>query len=282
LIQSFSALAPAYDLILCDVWGVVHNGLAAHPAAGDALTRFRAAGGLVVMVSNAPRPAAAVIAMLDQLGVVRSAYDAVVTSGDVTRDLISALPDRRVYHIGPDRDLPTFAGLDAERVSLEAATAAVCTGLMDDEHETAADYAETLSAMKARDLPMICANPDLLVERGARLIPCAGAIAAAYEAIGGRVIQAGKPHPPIYMRAFAEAERLRGRPVERRRCLAIGDAIRTDVAGAAAEGIDSLLCAYGIHWHDLAPAGRIDARALERFLADQTVRPTAVIDRLTW
>ncbi len=176
-IDRFAALAPGYDAVLSDVWGVVHNGVAATPAACDALTRFRAQGGTVMLITNAPRPGAVVVKFLDRLGVPRGAYDGIVSSGDVTRTVMAARPGNKVLHIGPERDLPIFDGLGLDFVPLAEADYAVCTGLRDDETETAENYRDELAAMRARGLFMVCGNPDLVVERGDKLVPCAGAVA---------------------------------------------------------------------------------------------------------
>lgn len=281
ILASLSELDGRYDVIFSDVWGVVHNGLQPHPAAGGALTRFRERGGRVVMISNAPRPAWSVVEQLDQIGVVRSAYDAVVTSGDVTQTLAAAQPDGRCLHIGGARDEPLFQGLAVRRVGVEEAAFVICSGLEDDETETAEDYRPLLEKALARGLPMICANPDLVVERGHRLIPCAGAIGALYEAMGGTVIQAGKPHRPIYEATFAKAAEVLGRRPDKSRILAIGDAIRTDVAGAAGFGVDCLFLSYGIHAGELhGQDGLLGTERLAVFLGSQAFRPMAAMRHL--
>ncbi len=210
LLSGFAEIAPAIDVLICDVWGVVHNGQTAHPLACAALERFRAGGGTVVMVSNAPRPADDVIAQMLKYGVTRGSFDAIITSGDVTRGLIAERAGQPVHHIGPERDLTVYAGLDAPLAGADDAAYCVCTGFLDDENETPADYGEVLALMARRGLTMICANPDLIVERGHKLIPCAGAMAQAYEALGGATIYAGKPHRPVYDSALAMAARIRG------------------------------------------------------------------------
>jgi HAD superfamily hydrolase (TIGR01459 family) len=274
-------IAP-YEIVLCDVWGVLHDGLTAHPAAAEALTRFRQGGGTVVLVSNAPRPGHSVVPHLDELGVPRSAWDGIVTSGDVTRALLEA-EHRPYFWLGPDRDAPLFEGLTAERASFEAASLIVCTGLVADEHETPADYADLLAKARSRDLPFVCANPDLVVERGGDLVYCAGALAEAYEALGGKTIQAGKPYPPIYEAALAIAEGIRKAPPRLDRVVAIGDALRTDVAGAATLGCNSLFVARGIHTHELGIADRpLDEAAMGKLLTGAAPRPTAAIDKLAW
>ncbi|MDJ1157888.1 TIGR01459 family HAD-type hydrolase [Chelatococcus sp. SYSU_G07232] len=282
-IAGLSAMAGEHDLLLCDVWGVLHDGTRAFPEAGEALSRFRQRGGTTLLVSNAPRPNGEVIDMLDRLGVPRSAYDAVVTSGDVTRTEVAARAGKPVHHLGPPRDLPIFTGLDAPLVAPDVATYVVCTGLLDDDTETPEDYRETLAVMLAHDLPMICANPDLVVERGSKLVYCAGALAELYEAMGGRVSYAGKPHRPIYEAALRRAAEIRGAPVDHGRILCIGDAIRTDVAGAAVMGLPALLVARGIHAAEFSGSdGNIARDVLAAWLGTQTPRPAAVIDSLVW
>jgi HAD superfamily hydrolase (TIGR01459 family) len=215
LIPSVSALAERYDVWLCDVWGVIHNGERAYAGAVEACRRFRARGGTVVLVSNAPRPAANVVPQLERLGVAEDARDSLVTSGDVTRNLLEANKETPLFHLGPERDKGLFEGLSLNFVAPGAAGLVICTGLYDDTTETPDDYADLLGELAARELTMICANPDLKVERGAQLVYCAGALAARYEEIGGRVTYAGKPHPPIYERSFVVASELRGAPVPR-------------------------------------------------------------------
>jgi len=284
VLDGLEAVAARCDVILCDVWGVLHNGLQAFEAAGDALTRFRAGGGCVVLVSNAPRPGPAVMRMLDKLAVVRSAFDAIVTSGDLTRTAIAERPGETVFHLGPERNHSLFKDLEVRFGDIEEAGYVVCSGFFDDDRETVEDCRPMLEQMRARRLPMICANPDLVVERGDRLIPCAGAIALAYEEIGGEVFYTGKPHRPIYEAALTRASELRGgERVATRRVLAIGDAIRTDIAGAATLGIPALFVTRGIHAAELtSPDGTTDPARVRAWLARQAARPQAFTDRLAW
>jgi HAD superfamily hydrolase (TIGR01459 family) len=283
-VRGLSTLAGNYDLILCDIWGVLHNGLVAFAPAADALSRFRAGGGRVVLVSNAPRPGSGVAAQLDKVGVPRTAWDAIVTSGDLTRAAVIEREGQIVHHLGPERDRPIFAGLNVRFGDIEEAEYVVCSGFRDDETETVDDYRDALERMRARDLWMICANPDIVVERGDRLVPCAGALAVAYEEMGGRVFYAGKPHRPVYEAALQMAAKLRGgEPVPLDRVLAIGDAMRTDIAGAAAFGIPSLLVARGIHAIELGmEAGGLDAAHVREWLTTQPCRPQGVCEHLVW
>ena len=287
-LRRFEAVAADYDLILCDVWGVLHDGRRAHVPAGEALIRFRALPGdrprRVILVSNAPRPWPGVQKILDGYGVPREAYDAILTSGDLTRRLIAAHPGERVHHLGPERDAPIFEGLDLTLVPAHEAQRVVCTGLFDDDTETAEDYRETLADFRARAVPMICANPDLVVERDKRLIPCAGLIAEAYAGIGGDVVYAGKPYRPVYETALVMAGELDGLPApDKARTVAVGDAIRTDIAGASAFGIPSILVARGIHAEELGVTAEHHSLGdVAEWLGRQPVRPDAVIERLAW
>ncbi|GGC67317.1 TIGR01459 family HAD-type hydrolase [Chelatococcus reniformis] len=282
LVHGLSQLAADRDVLICDIWGVIHNGIESFADSCAALARFRAGGGTVVLVSNAPRPFTSVLQQLEHLGVRRDSFDAIVTSGDITRGAIAARAGEPVFMIGPPRDRPIFDGLAARFVPVEEATYVVCTGLFDDETETAETYRPMLTGLAGRKVPFICANPDLVVERGDRLIPCAGALAALYATLGGETLYAGKPHAPIYETAVAMAVELRGKPIRPDRILAIGDSIHTDVAGSAAMGFDCLFVARGIHAHEVGVPGRLTLAAVTAWAARQPVAPAAVIPHLRW
>ncbi len=279
--EQFSILSRRYDAVLSDVWGVIHNGVAAFREACEALMQFRSGGGTVILVSNAPRPGEIVKGLLDKLRVPREAYDGIITSGDVTQHQMALRPGC-VFHLGPERDLPNFAHVAVTLVPIEEADYAVCTGLFDDETETPEDYRPLLQEMLRRGLLMICANPDLVVDRGNRLIYCAGAIADLYRQLGGEVLYAGKPHPPIYEEALAKIAQLRGAPVPPARILAIGDSVRTDLRGAAAFGLDCLFITSGIHAEELGSRHDPDLAVLESIFMAAGVRPAAVARRLVW
>jgi HAD superfamily hydrolase (TIGR01459 family) len=281
-IDHFAELAPGYDAVLCDVWGVVHNGLSAFPEACDALVRLREQGGSVVLITNAPRPGKVVMTLLDKLGVPRKAYDDIVSSGDVTRAVIAERTDKKLFHIGPERDLPIFDGLGLQFVPLEAADYVVCTGLSDDEIETPENYRALLSALRARKMFMLCANPDLVVERGNKLIYCAGALADLYGQLGGEVLYAGKPHRPIYAQALARVAKLRGKAPPLSRVLAIGDSVRTDLKGAGAFGVDCLFVTAGIHAEELGGRDTPDPVTINKIFATAGIAPRAVTRRLKW
>lgn len=258
IIESCADLLGAYDVLLCDVWGVVHDGRRAFDEANAALAAFRARGGTVILVSNAPTPSDNVARVLDDKGVVRDAWDAIVSSGDLALAHIRAQGWRRLHQIGPARrDRAFFEALPGPSVPIAEAEAMACTGLVDDRKETAENYRQTLEAARGRSLTLVCANPDLVVHVGHELLPCAGALGALYEELGGHVMWAGKPFPIAYETALAEAARLRGGPVPRARVLSIGDSIRTDLAAAAGAGVDALFIASGIHRDDCLHEGQI-------------------------
>jgi len=282
LLPHFSALAPDYDVLLCDVWGVVHNGLAAFPEACDALMRVRARGAAVVLITNSPRPSEAVDGQLKHLHVPPEAYDAIVSSGDVTRSVIAARRGKSLHFLGPERDRPVFDGLNVKFAPVESADYVVCTGLIDDDTETPDDYRARLEAMLARKLFMVCGNPDVVVERGDRLVYCAGALADLYATMGGEVLYAGKPYKPIYELALKRAAEAFGREMPLERVLAVGDSLRTDLKGARAAGIDFLFVTAGIHAEELGGRDKPDPAALARAFVAAGDVPKAVMRRLVW
>jgi len=281
LLDRFSTVATRYDVVLCDIWGVVHNGIAAHAHACDALTRYRAGGGTVILITNAPRPSPWVVRQLDRIGVPAGAYDDVMTSGDVTREVVADRKGGAVFHIGPQRDVSIFDGLDVRLTPVETADYVVCSGLFDDTTETPDHYRDLMLTMRARSLFMLCANPDLVVERGNDRVYCAGAIADLYGTLGGDVLYAGKPHRPIYDAALAKAA-ARGALLSPGRTLAIGDSLRTDMRGALALGIDGLFVSGGIHAAELGQSESPSQDALVAMFAAAEVTPQSVMSRLVW
>lgn len=247
VLTNFSAIATGYDALVCDVWGVLHNGAAAFPAACTALKTFREKHGRVILLSNAPRPASDLEIQFERFGVPLDCYDTIVTSGMAAREDLARRAGRgglAMLHLGPERDRGVFAGLDIELTDIAGADVVLCTGPYDDETETPDDYKEMFAQLKARDLTFLCANPDYVVQRGGKLVYCAGAFAQAYEKIGGKVVYYGKPHLPIY-------DHVRAVSGDARKLLAIGDGLATDVKGANAAGIDALFIADGIHGEDV-------------------------------
>ena len=283
LTPHFSALAANYDVVLSDVWGVTHNGITAFPEACAALTRYRENGGTVILITNAPRRGEAVAKQLDELfHVPRSAYDGIASSGDVTCGVMAQRPGQSVFHLGPQRDISIFEGLDVRFAGVEEADYVVCTGLFNDDVETAESYREMLGVMRARNLFMLCANPDVVVDRGDRLVYCAGAIADLYGSLGGEVLYAGKPYRPIYEMALAKAEKVRGSKAPLSRVLAIGDSVRTDLKGAARFGIDCLFVTAGIHAEELGDRDAPDVARLAGIFAEAGTEARAVTRTLVW
>ena len=252
IIGSLDEIDPGYRVLYCDLWGCLHDGVQAFPAAVAALERFRAGGGVVVLLTNSPRPAGDVARQLATLGAPRSAWDAIVSSGDAAQSAMAAGQfGRRVYHIGPERDLVFFQDaqgrpIEVERVPLEAAEGIVCTGLFDDRRETPDDYRATILYGKTKGLKLLCANPDIVVDVGETRIYCAGAIAQAYTEAGGRSYYFGKPHPPIYTLARRRVAELQGFEPRPDDVLCLGDGIGTDVLGAMGEGLDALFVTGGL------------------------------------
>jgi HAD superfamily hydrolase (TIGR01459 family) len=286
VLDSIKSLGSRYRAWLVDIWGVMHNGHRAFPGAVAAARAFRAQGGIVVLLSNSPRPSPSVADQLRRVGVPDDAYDATVTSGDLTRHELAKHAGARVFHLGPERDRPIFHGLDVELVEQEACELIVCSGLFDDETETPQDYAGLLRELAARNLPMICANPDHLVERGDRLVWCAGALASLYEKAGAPVIYAGKPHAPIYLLALETMGTLASHPVPKSDVLAIGDGVHTDIAGAAGVGIDSVFIASGLHLPATGGGERdgegLEPQALEQLFTGAEPRPIGAMRALLW
>ena len=273
-IESVDEIADRYDAVLCDVWGVVHNGREAYPAACAALQRLKRAGKHVILITNVPKPRGPIPAQLDRAGVPRDAWDAIVTSGDAIRAELAQRAPGPMFKIGPDDyDRTLWEGLGLAQSPLSEAAFFAISGLNRDD-ETPADYAGVLREAKARDLDFICANPDIVVQHGDRMIWCAGAIARDYEAIGGKVIMAGKPFPPIYELARKELAAIAGREIEPARILCIGDGVVTDIAGANAQGLDSLFIAAGIHGEALWTNGELDPAKVDAALAAEDTRAT--------
>ncbi len=283
VIAKAGPLLERYDVAFCDVWGVIHDGHKAYPAAGDALARFRDGGGTVVLVSNAPFPGDRVAKVIDDKGVRRDAWDAIVSSGDIALRHVAERGYAHFHCIGPEpRDRVLFERLPGRRTDLADADAIVCSGLVRDRTETAEDYRGVLEAALERSLPFVCANPDLAVHVGPDLLPCAGAIAALYEEMGGPVFWAGKPHASAYEAATLKARNLRGAPVLSGRVVAIGDAVRTDLAAAQGAGIDALFIAAGLHRHDVMDGDKIVAARLAQLFGPGTPPAVAAMAYLAW
>lgn len=285
IVQSLAQIGAHYDVLFCDLWGCLHNGKQPYPAAVEALRAFRQGGGQVVLMTNAPRPNQYVIAQLDRMGVPRDAWDSVVSSGDAAQEaMFSGAVGRKVWHIGTDKDDGFFDDVPAEfrdappiqRVPLDEAEGIVATGPFDELTETPADYHDRLAQARDRGLPLLCANPDVIVDMGETRIYCAGALAEYYEGLGGTSLYFGKPHPPIYDRA----RRLLDLGPETR-ILAVGDGVLTDVKGGLDQGIDVLFVTGGLAAESMGPdVENPDDALLLAWLENHGMAPQYSIGRL--
>ncbi|MCU0829379.1 MAG: TIGR01459 family HAD-type hydrolase [Tabrizicola sp.] len=292
IIRSLADLTGRYDAVFCDLWGCLHNGKTAYPAAVAALQGFRATGGKVVLLTNAPRPKSSVLKQLDGLNVPHNAYDLVVTSGDAAQmGMLSGAVGRKVHHIGAPKDEVFFTDFAEDlasytatqppiiRVPLREAEGIVCTGLKDDLTETPDDYRSPLLMAKTLGLPMLCANPDIVVDMGDKRLYCAGALAQMYEQMGGTTLYFGKPHPPIYdlaRRRLADA----GAPSDPQ-ILCIGDGIFTDIQGGIGEGLDTLFITGGLEADRFGPdVEHPEQSLLDDWLEAKELSPTFAMGRL--
>ncbi|MBU1378968.1 MAG: TIGR01459 family HAD-type hydrolase [Alphaproteobacteria bacterium] len=281
-IKGLSELAGRYDVLLCDVWGVIHNGREHFAEACAALARFRAEVGPVILISNAPRPHPPVIEQLDSLGVPRAAWTQLVTSGDATRPLLRARAPGTVWAIGPERAEVLYHDLDMIQGGPEDADFIGVTGPYDDENDEPGDYRDRFIACVARGLDLICANPDIVVQRGDKLIYCGGALAQLYESLGGRTFMAGKPYAPIYEMALERAEAELGRPIDAARVLCVGDGLPTDVRGANARGLDILFVANGIHGAETVGPDGLNLDVISDLLRQEGLQATWAIADMAW
>lgn len=283
ILANAGELLGRYDVLFCDVWGVVHNGLTAFEGACAALARFRTNGGTVILVSNAPVPKARVEFMLARCHVPTSAYDDIVSSGDIALTHLAERGFKKLYCIGPqERDSALFKALTARSVALQDAEAIICTGLTDDRNEKPDHYRPLLSQALQLKLPFVCANPDLVVDVGGALLYCAGALADIYQHLGGDVYWAGKPHLSAYETAHHKAEALRDSNVPRTKCLVIGDAVRTDLKGAENYGCDALFVASGIHRHETMEGATLSPAKLAALFKQGTPSALGAMTELRW
>jgi len=288
IIESLGLISKRYDALYVDLWGCLHNGYAPFGPAVIALQKFRQTGGLVLLLTNSPRPRPSVIRQLDKIGVPRDCYDEIAASGDAAQyALASGAIGTKVYHLGPKRDLGFFEDLPADvlqgktitLVPLAKADGIACTGLFNDDTETPGDYRATFLQAKARGLQLLCANPDVMVDKGDHRIYCAGALAQAYAEMGGTSHYFGKPHPAIYDLAQRRLLAL-GRDIDKTRILAIGDGINTDIKGAMGEDIDSLFISGGLAAKETGTDIQPDATKLKVFLENAQVRPQYTMGHL--
>lgn len=281
VIERLSDIAGDYDAILCDLWGCYHDGIRPFPAAIEACRDFRRRGGRVILLTNAPRPGGSVQRFLDDMGAPRDSYDAIVSSGGACQAaIVEGQFGQRIHYVGPDRDLHVLEDTGRRSVPVEQADAVLVCGFRNDRTERPEDYAPEIAEWKARDLPVLCANPDIVVDRGEERLWCAGAIAREYGTAGGTVVYFGKPHRPIYDRCLAVLEETGG-PVARDRVLVAGDGIATDVEGGRAMGFDTLFVTGGLAAAELGPdPEHPQPDLLEAYLAEHRQSPHYAIGRL--
>ncbi|HET7408808.1 MAG TPA: TIGR01459 family HAD-type hydrolase [Paracoccaceae bacterium] len=282
IIQRLSDISDAYDAILCDLWGCYHNGIEPFPAAVEACREFRRRGKRVILLTNAPRPGGSVQRFMDEMGAPRESYDTIVSSGGACQAAVAeGRFGKRIHYVGPTRDLHVIEDIGLHSVPVEDADAVLVAGFRDDRTEHPDDYAPEIAAWNRRGLPVLCANPDLVVDRGEERLWCAGSIAKAHADAGGEVVYFGKPHAPIYERCFAVLEEMAGAPVPRERIVVAGDGIATDVAGGRAMGLDTLFVTGGLAAAELGPdPENPDPARLERYLSDHGQAPRYAIGRL--
>lgn len=280
LIASLDEIADRYDAILCDAWGVLHNGRTPYPLAGPALARFRASGKHVIVITNVPKPRGPIPRQLERMGFPRDAWDAIVTSGDAIRAELAARAPGPIYRIEPPGyDATLWEGLGLVDAPLSEAAFVGISGLVSDD-ETPADYVEICRQARARNLEMLCANPDIVVQFGDKMIWCAGAVARDYAEIGGRVVMAGKPYAPIYELAYRELAGVAGKAIDKARILAIGDGVGTDIKGAEAQGLDCVFIASGMHGEALWTNDAVDLAKVELAFAEEGVSATYAMREL--
>jgi HAD superfamily hydrolase (TIGR01459 family) len=288
IIESLNDVSDRYSALLVDLWGCVHNGCDPFPEAVEALQKYRRDGrGTVVVLTNSPRPRDSVERQLTKIGVPSDAWDAIATSGDSARSaMLMGAVGQKVYHIGPEHDLSFFKNMELipdavqiERVTLNQAEGIVCTGPVDDTKDVPEDYRATFLAAKNRGLKLLCANPDIVVDRGETRVYCAGALAKLYTEMDGESLYFGKPHPPIYDLAYRRLSQL-GVDVDKERMLAIGDGIITDVQGAMGEDIDCLFITGGLAAKETATDRQPDPQKLSKFLDSAMLSPQYSIGHL--
>jgi len=287
IISSLAEISDRYEALFVDLWGCVHDGVQAYPEAVDALRAYRAGGGLVVLLTNSPKPRAGVEEQLKLFGVPEECWDTIATSGDSARAaMFRGMVGRKVWFMGEwERDAGFFEPLgiiedpvEIERVDLKHAEGIVCCGPFDPLADPAVNRPDFLYA-KQKGLKLLCANPDIVVDRGEVREWCAGALARLYTEMGGESLYFGKPHPPIYDLAWRRLDAL-GRSVDRTRVLAIGDGAQTDIRGAMGEDIDSLFITGGLAAQETKTAHQPDKTALSAYLEKEMSSPTYAIGRL--
>ena len=285
LLNGLADIAGQYDAVFCDIWGVLHNGRQHFPPAYEAMRRFKAERGPVILISNSPRPRDDLVNQLASLGIFEDGYSDVISSGDATREYLRRFaPEGPAWRIGDPREQNLYAGIDIDLSGTPQTAAFIsCSSPFDDENDTVDQYSHAFSIAAARKIVMICANPDKVVQRGDKIIMCAGSLADHYASLGGPVIMAGKPYAPIYELCYQALEKITGKPHDKRRILAIGDGLPTDVLGANGQGLDLMFIAAGIHAVEATDdSGKLDPLLLKAVLDTQMANAKYVADALRW
>lgn len=286
IVTSLADIADRYDAVFCDLWGCLHDGLRALPEAVEALRGFKATGGKVVLLTNAPRPRADVARQLDRFGVPTDCWDTIATSGDSARvAMFRGIIGNKVWFMGQDFDMTFFEPpalvedpAPIEKVALEDATGIACLGPFDPHADPSVNRPEFLYA-KQKGLKLLCANPDIVVDRGETREWCAGALAQLYTEMGGESLYFGKPHSPVYTLARQRLAAL-GEDIPDSRILCIGDGINTDIKGALGEDLDSLFITGGLAKDETGTTDQPDADALEAFVNAAQITPTYAVGYL--
>jgi HAD superfamily hydrolase (TIGR01459 family) len=284
-LNGLSDVAGEFDAFILDLWGVVHDGASAYPQSAGTLKSLKAAGKKTLLLSNAPRRAYVLVEAMARMGIPRDLYGEVLSSGEATRDALISRTDpffaalgRRAYHLGPERDRSVFDDTGLEIVTDTAAADFVVNTGPDGLDDVVEDYRAVLKTVRARNLPMVCANPDMLVIREGRPVVCAGALAREYEGMGGQVAYRGKPDPAVYHLAV---QRL---GVDRKRIAVVGDALETDVKGARAADLAAIWCTGGIHAEALGVSYGVpaDPAMAAKLAAHEGQTPQAIIPGFIW
>jgi HAD superfamily hydrolase (TIGR01459 family) len=286
IIDRFSDISGRYDAAFVDLWGCMHNGVVAFPEAVTAMQSFRASGGKVVLLTNAPRPRGPVAAQIQRLGIPADAWDVIATSGDAARTaMFRGVVGSKVWFIGEDHDQAFFTPTqlidnptEITQVPLDEATGIVCCG-PENPHSDPSVYRPQFLLAKQKGLKLLCANPDIVVDRGESREYCAGALAALYTEMGGESLYFGKPHPPIYDLARLHLDGLGLNPMDAR-IICIGDGIRTDVQGASGEDLDCLFITGGLAAAETKTNSQPDPAALDVFLTTEMLSPAYAIGYL--
>ena len=288
IISNFSQISNRYKSVFCDLWGCLHNGEESFHKSLEALLNFKATGGVVILLTNAPRPSKTVLKQIEKLGITKPHFDGIVTSGDAAQlELFSGKFGNKIFHIGSSRDISFFEispqlyskPIEVDLVDISKASSIVCTGLFNDLTEELSDYDEIIAYGVSQKMPFLCANPDIQVDLGHQRLWCAGALAANYEKAGGTATYFGKPHKPIYDLAFKKLHEINP-SITKSEIICIGDGILTDVLGGHSYGLDTLFVSGGLSDRETGTTNGETSpnhEKLKKFLRKVNFIPTSTI-----